>query len=64
MDDLKGSCIYLTGMMGSGKSTVGKLVAEALDYDFVDRYFILGNKLPKYVIMYLNFRKYAGLFSK
>ena len=29
MDDLKGSCIYLTGMMGSGKSTVGKLVAEA-----------------------------------
>ena len=44
MDDLNGSCIYLTGMMGSGKSTVGKLVAEALDYDFVDRYFRLGKK--------------------
>lgn len=29
-------CIFLVGMMGSGKSTVGKILAEALDYSFSD----------------------------
>lgn len=34
--DLRGTCIYLVGMMGSGKTTVGKLLAEVLDYHFID----------------------------
>jgi shikimate kinase len=28
--------IYITGFMGSGKSTIGRLVAERLGWDFVD----------------------------
>ncbi|CAA0806419.1 Shikimate kinase 1- chloroplastic [Striga hermonthica] len=33
---LHGRCIYLVGMMGSGKTTVGKVLAEALRYTFFD----------------------------
>ncbi|KAL6555569.1 Shikimate kinase, chloroplastic [Orobanche hederae] len=33
---LNGRCIYLVGMMGSGKTTVGKDLAEALGYSFYD----------------------------
>ncbi|XP_066370437.1 shikimate kinase 2, chloroplastic-like [Miscanthus floridulus] len=33
---LNGQCIYLVGMMGSGKSTVGKILAEVLGYSFFD----------------------------
>ncbi|TVU28517.1 hypothetical protein EJB05_20038 [Eragrostis curvula] len=33
---LNGRCIYLVGMMGSGKSTVGKIIAEVLGYSFFD----------------------------
>ncbi|XP_052190226.1 shikimate kinase 3, chloroplastic-like isoform X2 [Diospyros lotus] len=29
-------CIFLVGMMGSGKTTVGKVLSEALAYSFVD----------------------------
>lgn len=34
--NLKGQCIYLVGMMGSGKTTVGKILAEVLGYYFFD----------------------------
>lgn len=35
-EKLSGTPIYLVGMMGSGKSTVGKLVGAALRYQFFD----------------------------
>ncbi|MBF2028607.1 MAG: shikimate kinase [Oscillatoriales cyanobacterium C42_A2020_001] len=35
-DRLKGINIYLIGMMGAGKSTVGKQVAQRLGYQFFD----------------------------
>ena len=33
---LRGSNLYLIGMMGAGKTTVGKQLAQALDYRFFD----------------------------
>lgn len=33
---LNGRCIFLVGMMGSGKTTVGKVLSEALGYSFYD----------------------------
>ncbi|ESW31753.1 hypothetical protein PHAVU_002G264800 [Phaseolus vulgaris] len=33
---LNGRCIYLVGMMGSGKTTVGKIMSEVLGYSFCD----------------------------
>ncbi|XP_031491837.1 shikimate kinase 3, chloroplastic-like [Nymphaea colorata] len=33
---LNGNCIFLVGMMGSGKTTVGKILSEALGYYFFD----------------------------
>ncbi len=35
-ESLGGTSLYLVGMMGSGKSTVGKLVSQALGYCFFD----------------------------
>lgn len=36
MEGLGGTSIYLVGMMGSGKSTVGKLLASILKYCYFD----------------------------
>ncbi|MBX2865093.1 MAG: shikimate kinase [Leptolyngbyaceae cyanobacterium MAG.088] len=33
---LKGTSLYLVGMMGSGKSTIGKHLARTLNYRFID----------------------------
>nr|UIP35192.1 shikimate kinase 2 [Leucojum aestivum] len=33
---LNGRCVYLVGMMGSGKTTVGKILSEVLGYSFFD----------------------------
>ena len=35
-DILQGLNIYLIGMMGAGKSTVGKCLAQQLNYSFID----------------------------
>lgn len=39
--------IYLLGYMGSGKSTIGKALAEALSYDFLDfdQYIVTHEKM-------------------
>lgn len=37
VEALQGSSIYLVGMMGSGKSTVGRGISEVLGYYFFDR---------------------------
>lgn len=36
VDELQGCSIYLIGMMGSGKSTLGKMLANTLKYAFFD----------------------------
>jgi shikimate kinase len=36
VDSLAGTSVYLVGMMGSGKSTVGKMMSQALGYCFFD----------------------------
>ena len=33
---LKGTCVYLVGMMGSGKTSVGNEIARQLGYRFID----------------------------
>ncbi|KAI5665248.1 hypothetical protein M9H77_24571 [Catharanthus roseus] len=33
---LDGRCVYLVGMMGSGKTTVGRILSEVLGYSFFD----------------------------
>jgi shikimate kinase len=39
-----GKSVYLTGFMGSGKTTVGKLIAEKLELPFVDLDQYIENK--------------------
>jgi shikimate kinase len=36
MFDLQGLNVYLVGMMGSGKSSIGPLLAQQLGYNFID----------------------------
>uniref|UniRef100_A0A7N0TRW7 Uncharacterized protein n=1 Tax=Kalanchoe fedtschenkoi TaxID=63787 RepID=A0A7N0TRW7_KALFE len=37
---LDGRCIYLVGMMGSGKTIVGRILADVLGYCFRDRFVL------------------------
>ncbi|KAL7176083.1 hypothetical protein ACSBR2_029624 [Camellia fascicularis] len=53
---LNGRCIFLVGMMGSGKTTVGKVLSEALAYSFVDS--------DKYVEESLGGSTVAQIFKK
>ncbi|KAF5951228.1 hypothetical protein HYC85_009172 [Camellia sinensis] len=53
---LNGRCIFLVGMMGSGKTTVGKILSEALAYSFVDS--------DKYVEESLGGSTVAQIFKK
>ncbi|KNA18447.1 hypothetical protein SOVF_070460 [Spinacia oleracea] len=41
---LNGRCIYLVGMMGSGKTTIGRVVSEALSYSFSDSDLLVEQK--------------------
>lgn len=43
---LRGRNIYLVGMMGSGKTTVGKVLAQALDYLFCDSDALVEEEVP------------------
>lgn len=36
VEALQGTSLFLVGMMGSGKSTIGKLISQALGYCFFD----------------------------
>ena len=38
-------CIFLTGFMGSGKTTIGKALANRLDFDFIDLDEMIVDKL-------------------
>ncbi|XP_020961272.1 shikimate kinase, chloroplastic-like [Arachis ipaensis] len=45
---LSGRCIYLVGMMGSGKTTVGKILSQVLCYSFFDRLVLTVIKIRNY----------------
>ncbi|MBW6491842.1 MAG: AAA family ATPase [Lentimicrobium sp.] len=42
-----GKPIYITGYMGSGKTTVGKKIARILDYDFMDTDVVISKMTGK-----------------
>jgi shikimate kinase len=48
--------IYLIGFMGSGKSYIGKLLAQALDYRFVD--------LDEYIVQISSFPNIPQIFEQ
>ncbi len=55
--------IILTGFMGTGKSTVGKLLAQALDYEFVDTDEIIMSRCGKTVAQIFETQG-EGIFRK
>jgi shikimate kinase len=46
MNELQGINIYLIGMMGVGKSTVGKVLARKLNYRFFDTDILIERSAP------------------
>ena len=58
----KSSLIFLVGMMGSGKSTIGNIIARILQYRFVEMDALLEEKLK----MSINdiFTKYGEEFFR
>jgi len=46
----RGRLIYLTGFMGSGKSTVGPILANTLGYEFLDVDKLIEQKIDKPVV--------------
>jgi len=46
-EKLHGASVYLVGMMGSGKSTLGAYLAKALEYAFIDTDVIIERTLQK-----------------
>lgn len=60
VEGLQGTSLFLVGMMGSGKSTVGRLVAQALSYCFFDTGALAGGA-QGYVVAPVIFRAAAGV---
>ena len=45
LPNLQGISLYLIGMMGSGKTTIGKLLADRFEYQFFDTDQLLSKSL-------------------
>ena len=41
--------IYLIGMPGSGKTTIGKALAKEMDFDYIDIDTVIEKKMGMYV---------------
>lgn len=62
LQKLKKDLIYLIGYMGAGKSTIGKLLAEQLRWNFLDTDAIIENKQRCYI--YEIFNKHGEEFFR
>ncbi|KAF5957843.1 hypothetical protein HYC85_005068 [Camellia sinensis] len=47
---LSGRCIYLVGMMGSGKTTIGRILSEVLGYSFFDWFVVIFDTLIEHTV--------------
>nr|AFK45491.1 unknown [Lotus japonicus] len=60
---LNGRCIYLVGMMGSGKTTVGKILSEVLSYSFFDSDALIEEEVDKTSVADI-FKNYGEAFFR